>query len=89
MNITLQFDQPYQRFQVQNAFNNVLDLPVDSVVTLRNESRDTELMLDVDAKLDLIPTIKISGFTTRGEIAAFFNSIPNAAFGRISRITLA
>lgn len=89
MIITLQFNQPYQRFQVQNAFNNVLVLPVDAVVTVRNEARDTELMLDVDASLDLIETIKISDFDNRVDVAAFIASIPAAAFARISRITLA
>lgn len=89
MNIMMQFSQPYQRFQVQAAFNNTLVLPAGALVTLRNESRDTELMVDVDAKLDVIVAIKVSGFDNRVDVAQFINSIPNAAFPRISRITLA
>jgi hypothetical protein len=89
MNIILQFSNPYQRFQVQNAFNNVLDLPDGAVVTVRNEARDTELMVDIDAKLDTIDAIKVSGFDNKVDVAAFISSIPNAAFPRISRITLA
>ena len=89
MNVTLQFSQPYQRFQVQNAFNNTLVLPDSAVVMLRNESRDTELMVDIDAKLDTIVAIKVTGFISRVDVSAFIASIPNAAFGRISRITLA
>lgn len=89
MNIVMQFSQPFQRFQVQNAMNNILVLPAGAVVTVRNEARDTELMVDVDASLDLIETIKITGFDNRTDVAAFINSIPGVAFTRISRITLA
>jgi hypothetical protein len=89
MNIIIEFSNPYQRFQVQNAMNNILVLPDAAVVEVRNESRYTELMLNVDASLDLIDCIKVSNFTDRVEVAQFINSIPNAAFTRISRLTLA
>lgn len=89
MNIIIEFSQPYQRFQVQSALSNVLDIPDNALVEIRNESRYTELMLDIDGKLDTIDCIKVSGFDNKVDVAQFINSIPNAAFGRISRITLA
>lgn len=89
MNIVIEFTQPFQRFQLQNAFNNVLDLPANAVVMLRNEPRDTELMVDIDAKLDVIEYVKVSGFDNKVDVAAFISSIPGAAFPRIARIILA
>lgn len=89
MNVTIQFSRPYQRFQLQNTVSSILVLPASSVVTVRNESRDTELMVNVDAKLDTIDAMKISGFNNRTDLAAFIQSIPNDVFTRISRMTLA
>ncbi len=88
MNIVIYFSQPYQRFQLQNAFNN-LDLPDGALVEVRNESRNTELMVDIDAKLDVIDAVKVSNFQNKVDVAAFITSIPNPAFARISRIVLA
>ena len=89
MNVTIEFSQPYQRFQVQNAFNNVLVLPANALVEVRNQSRYTELMNDIDAKLDVVEIVRVTGFADKVELAQFINSIPNATFGRISRMTMA
>ena len=86
MRCTIEFSQPYQRFQVRNGFQN-LNLPTAATISVRNSPRWDTVGTDAPSSLDTIDAVRVDGFTDWIQVAAFVQSLPPASFDRIARIS--